>query len=518
MSTPHAAQRHDAQPQAQGLADLVSSTHRAGEVWVSSPFDGTLVGTLPASSDEDVHSAVAAARDAHQEWAARPVAERVAPLLEFRELVLQHSEELLDLVQLETGKARSSALEEIADIVLWSSYLVHHGPRALRSQRRSSAFPLLTRTTEHHKPIGVVGVITPWNYPLTLPVTDSLPALLAGNAVVLKPDEQTSHTALRLLSLLRHAGIPEDLMQIVVGSGPEAGAALVDCADYLMFTGSSATGARVAARCAERLIGFSGELGGKNPMLILDDADTSRAAATAAQSCFSNAGQLCVSIERIYIHDSVWEEFTTRFLRRVSQLKLAPGLTWQADVGSLISEQQLKVVAEHVEDAVEKGATVLTGGKPRPDLGPFFYEPTVLTDVTEQMALHSTETFGPVVSLYRVTSEEEAIAAANDSPYGLNASVFSAKRGPAVARRLQTGSVNINDGYAASWISLDAPMGGMKRSGVGRRHGTQGILKYTESQTVARQRFASVARPAGVGRRLWAQMMLRGINVLKRLR
>lgn len=518
MTESEIAQSSRARYLTRGLAGTVSSQRRAGEIEVRSPFDGTLLGVLPRSADSDVRAAVEDARRAQESWAARPVAERIAPMLRFRELVLSHTEELLDLAQLETGKARSSALEEIADITLWVSYLTRHGPGALRKRRRSSAFPLLTRTTEYHTPIGVVGVITPWNYPVTLPVTDSLPALLAGNAVVLKPDEQTSHTALLLVRLLQQAGIPEDLMQVVLGSGPEAGSALVDCADYIMFTGSSATGAQVATHCAERLIGFSGELGGKNPMLILEDADITRAATTAAQTCFSNAGQLCVSTERIYVHESVWEEFTSTFLRGVSRLKLASGLTWQADMGSLISQSQLETVTDHVQDALAKGATVLAGGTPRPDLGPFFYEPTVLTDVTDRMVLHSEETFGPVVSLYPVSSEEEAVSAANNSPYGLSASVFSRKRGPEVARLLRAGSVNINDSYAAAWISLDAPMGGMKKSGMGRRHGQQGILKYTESQTVAQQRVTSVVRPRGIGRELWAKMMLRGISVLKRLR
>lgn len=502
----------------ENLARLVSTRGLSGEYQVLCPFDSSLVGRLPRSSAGDVQDAVDSARIAQKEWAERPLTERTALITCFRDLVLEHSEELLDLVQLETGKARSSALEEIADIVLWSSHLAHHGPRTLRSRRRSSAFPLITGTVEHRTPVGVVGVITPWNYPLTLPATDSLPALLAGNAVVLKPDEQTSHTALRLLNLLQEAGLPENLMQIVLGSGPETGPALVDHADYIMFTGSSTTGAQVGARCAERLIGFSGELGGKNPMLVLEDADVARTAKSAAQACFSNAGQLCVSIERIYVHESVWDQFTTQFLRHTRRLKLAAGLTWQADMGSLISADQLRRVTERVEEAVAQGAALMAGGSARPDLGPYFFEPTVLTDVSEEMVLHREETFGPVVSLYRVASEDEAVAAANDTEYGLNASVFSRRRGPAVARRLHAGSVNINDGYSASWIAFGAPMGGVKKSGMGRRHGAEGILKYTESQTVAVQRLGSTIRPAGMSREFWAKMMLRGVKALKHLR
>lgn len=510
----HSDERDDAA----GLAALVTSSGTHGTVEVRCPFDQAPVGSLPASSPADVQRAVASARVAQQEWAQWSLQDRAALIIRFRELVLERTNELLDSAQTETGKARISAVEEIADIVLWSSYLARRGPRMLRPRRRGSAFPLITSATEHRVPVGVVGVITPWNYPLTLPVTDSLPALLAGNAVILKPDEQTSHTALRVVALLREAGLPENLMQVAVGPGEQTGAAVVDHCDYIMFTGSSATGQTVAARCGERLVGFSGELGGKNPMLVLDDADVPRAAAAAAQACFSNAGQLCVSIERIYVADAVWDQFTTALIRRVRRLTLAPGLIWEADIGSLIGPDQLSAVAQHVDDAVAQGAEVLTGGGARPDLGPYFYEPTVLTGITENMLAHSNETFGPVVGLYRVADDEEAIAAANDSPYGLNASVFSRRRGTEVAKRLRAGSVNINDGFAASWIAMDAPMGGSGRSGVGRRHGREGLLKYTEAQTVALQRLASAARPRGVGHKQWAQMMLRGINVLKRQR
>lgn len=513
MSTPAEHTPDDA-----GLSALVTSSGASGTVEIRCPFDQTLVGSLPVSSGSDVQQAVAAARVAQQGWKSWSVQDRAAVIIRFRELVLDRTDDLLDSVQSETGKARISGVEEIADITLWSSYLARKGPGVLRPRRRGTAFPLISSATEHRVPVGVVGVITPWNYPLTLPVTDSLPALLAGNAVVLKPDEQTSHTALRVLALLHEAGLPRDVMQVVVGPGEQTGAAVVDHCDYVMFTGSSATGQQVATRCGERLIGFSGELGGKNPMLVLDDADVPRAAKTAAQACFSNAGQLCVSIERIYVADAVWDQFTRAFVRRTRQLTLAPGLIWESDVGSLIGPDQLATVSRHVDDALSKGANALTGARPRPDLGPYFYEPTILTGVTEDMLAYREETFGPVVSLYRVADDAQAVAAANDSPYGLNASVFSRHRGQDVATALRSGGVNINDGFAASWIAMDAPMGGVGRSGVGRRHGSEGILKYTEAQTVAVQRVASAARPRGVPHAQWAQMMLRGINVLKRQR
>lgn len=485
---------------------------------VTCPFDGTEVGQLVRSTPEQISEAFAAAREAQRNWAEVPVDKRLEVIRRFADLVSEHQDQLLDLTQRETGKARISAAEELADIGLWTNYLVGHGAAALRTKPRQGGFPLLTKTYERRVPVGVVGVITPWNYPLTLPMTDSLPALLAGNGVVLKPDEQTSHTALLLVDLLRQAGLPEDLLAVVLGSGEEAGAEVVDRADYVMFTGSSATGSVVAQRCAQRLIGFSGELGGKNPMLVLEDADVSQAANAAVNSCFANTGQLCMSIERIYVHSSQWDEFTAVLLKRVRGLRLVSGLSWKADVGSLVGPAQLSRIAERVDEAVEAGAEVLTGGRARPDIGPYFYEPTLLTGVTEGMRVHREETFGPVVSLYRVDSEEEAVTAANDTEYGLLASVWSRQRGDEVAQQLRAGSVNINDGHTAAWASMDAPMGGFGRSGIGRRHGHEGITKYTEAQTVARQRLAPVARPSGVSQKQWARMMMRGVRTLRSIR
>lgn len=499
-------------------ARTAADDRAGGTFTVHCPFDGSEVGRLQRSSAAQIEKAFSTAAAAQAHWAEVPVQQRIEVIRRFADLVAENQDALLDLVQRETGKARLSAAEELADIGLWTNYLVRHGASALRDRSHQGAFPVLTRTYERRVPVGVVGVITPWNYPLTLPVTDSLPALLAGNAVVLKPDEQTSHTALEVLRLLRAAGLPEDLMQVVLGSGADAGAAVVERADYVMFTGSSATGETVAVRCAQRLIGFSGELGGKNPMLVLEDADVQRAVRSAVHTCFSNTGQLCVSIERIYVHTSLWEEFTQQLVKRVNSLRIGPGLNWKNDVGSLIGPAQLQAVSDHVEDALAHGAEVLAGGRARPDLGPYFYEPTLLAGVTEQMQAYRHETFGPVVSLYRVESEEEAVAAANDTEYGLLASVWSREHGDRIARQLRAGNVNINDGHAAAWASMGAPMGGFGRSGVGRRHGAEGITKYTEAQTVAHQRLMPVAPLPGVSNRNWAGMMQRGVRALRRIR
>lgn len=508
---------HDgAGPPGDGLAVLVASSGRLGSTTIRGPFDDAVVGSLPLSSDEDVDAAFRVGRVAQRDWAARPMSDRVAVFRRFAELVLDERSALLDVIQRETGKARLSAFEEVADVSRWASYAAHSGPGHLRERRRPGAFPMLTRTHERFVPRGVVGIITPWNYPFTLPAGDAIPALLAGNAVVLKPDSQTPHTALFALELLRRAGLPDDLMQIVVGPGSRIGPAMIERADFMMFTGSTETGRTVAQGCASQLIGFSAELGGKNPMPVLADADVERAAAGAVNACFSNSGQLCISIERIHVHRDVWDAFVPAFLERVRAMRLAPGLGWDPDMGSLTGPDQLQKVTAHVRDAVELGATVLTGGKARPDLGPYFHEPTVLTGVRPGMAVAREETFGPVVSLYRVDSDEEAIAAANDTEYGLNASVWSRRRGPAAARRLQAGTVNINEGYAAAWASHASPMGGMKASGMGRRHGAEGFQKFAEPQTIATQRLVPVGGPPGLGHERWSQVLSAGVRILNR--
>jgi succinate-semialdehyde dehydrogenase/glutarate-semialdehyde dehydrogenase len=387
-------------------------------------------------------------------------------------------------------------------------------PRLLRPRRRGGAIPLLTKTFEHHRPVGVVGIINPWNYPFNLPASDGAQALLAGNAVVLKPDSQTPFTALLLAELLTEAGLPAGLFQVLPGSGAELGPALVAGVDYLMFTGSTAVGRKLAGACAERLIGFSGELGGKNPLLVLDDADLAVAAAGTVHGAFANTGQVCVGIERAYIHASVYDEFVDRLVKEVSGLRVGVGYDWTLDVGSLSSARQLAAVSAHVEDAVAKGATVLAGGHARPDLGPYCYEPTVLAGVTPDMLLCREETFGPVLAVYRVASDDEAVERANDSRYGLNASVWSASRGPEVAARLRTGTVNVNEGFAAAWGSHAAPMGGMGESGIGRRHGDHGLLKYTEPQTISVQRLHRIAPPRRLGNEGYANVMTTAIRLL----
>ncbi|MGM0385779.1 MAG: succinic semialdehyde dehydrogenase [Actinomycetota bacterium] len=498
------------------LAALVTAAHDRARRANHCPFDGSVIGEVPICMPGDVTAAVARARAAQRDWVARPMRERTAVARRYHDLVLARQEELLDLVQLESGKSRASAHEEVSDLAATAIYYARTAAIHLRSRWREGAVPFLTTTVVHHHPKGVVGIISPWNYPLTLATSDALPALLAGNGVVLKPDRQTPFTALAAVELLYEAGLPRDLFQVVTGEGPVLGPTIIGSVDFLMFTGSTATGRIIAEQCGRRLIGFSAELGGKNPMIVLADADIKAAARHAVHACFSNSGQLCISIERIYVEEAVYDRFAAAFAGHVRAMRLAPGLDWDADMGSMVSEAQLEIVGRHVGDAVAKGARVLAGGRARPDLGPLFFEPTVLEGVTEDMEVAHAETFGPVVSLYRVRDEAEAIARANDSEYGLNAAIWSsARHGSEVAPRLQVGTANVNEGFAAAWGSFDAPMGGWKASGVGRRHGREGIVKYTETQTVAVQRAMTIRAPHGMGAERWASLMSAGLKVLK---
>jgi len=454
---------------------------------VTSPLTGGVIGEVPLGTAEDVAAAVAECRRVQQRWAQTPARDRAAVLLRYHDLVLDHQEELLDLIQAENGKARVWAFEEILDQAVTARYYARLAPRALKPHRRLTALPGLVSATEHHVPKGVVGVISPWNYPLVLAVSDALAALVAGNGIVIKPDSQTPFTAIRAFELLEEAGLPKGLVQIVTGPGTEVGTAIISSTDYVMFTGSTATGRTIGGQAGERLIGFSAELGGKNAMVITSDADLDRTVEGATVACFANTGQLCISIERIYVDQAIASTFTNRFAERVGALKLGAEQSYGAEVGALASQAQLDKLREHLDDAVAKGATVLAGGRARPDLGPFFHEPTVLADVTADMAVYREETFGPLVALYPYATVAEAIEQVNDSEYGLNASVYcgDVKKGTAIAEQLMAGTVNVNDGYSSGWASVDAPMGGMKASGVGRRHGRDGLLKYTESQTVA---------------------------------
>lgn len=471
------------------IDDLVGdlSSSRSTQTTIQAPFTGEALHDLPTSTVEDVAAAADRGRLAQLDWQAQGFAHRRAVLLRAHDLILDRREALLDAIQSETGKTRGQAFEELFQAASVARYYAVSARGALAPHRRRSAIPTVIQTRVRYRPFGLVGVVTPWNYPLSLAAMDVLPALAAGNAVLQKADNQGALTILSLRRAFVDAGIPADLWAVVTGDGAAIGNAVNDAADYVCFTGSTATGTHVGIRAATALRGASLELGGKNPMIVLDDVDPARAARSAVYACFSSMGQLCVSIERIYVLRPVSDAFIAEFVARTKALVQGAAFDYSTDVGSLTLPSQLERVERHVKDAVAKGATVLAGGTARPDLGPLFYEPTVLTGVTEEMECSGNETFGPVVAITVVDTVDEAVLAANSSPFGLNASVFSdsRRRGRELAAAIEAGSVNINEGYRATFSSVDAPMGGLKKSGLGRRNGPEGILRFVESQTIA---------------------------------
>ena len=482
-------------------------------------FTGRELTTIPVGTADDVTAAFARARTAQAQWARRPVKDRAAVIARFGELVARNRDFLMDVAQAETGKARSAAQEEIVDMILNSRYYAREATKLLSPKRVQGLLPGFVKTVVNHHPKGVIGVISPWNYPMALSISDSIPALVAGNAVVVKPDSQTPYCTLANAELLYQAGLPRDLFAVVPGPGSVVGTAIVEHCDYLMFTGSTATGRTLAEQCGRRLIGFSAELGGKNPMIVTKDADLDTAAKAATRACFSNAGQLCISIERIYVEREAAGEFTAKFGERVRSMNLSAAYDFTADMGSLISEDQIKTVSGHVDDARAKGAKVIAGGNARPDIGPLFFEPTVLTGVTDEMECARNETFGPLVSIYPVDSVAEAIEKANDTEYGLNASVWAGSKseGEAIAAQINSGTVNVDEGYALAFGSTAAPMGGMKASGVGRRHGADGILKYTESQTVSTARVLNLDPPLGIPQTFWQKALTPLVQTIQKL-
>ncbi len=439
----------------------------------------------------DVEAAVQRGRKAQASWQQTSFAERACVLYRLRDLLLDEGDKLADILTAETGRPRA----EVYGIELF--YLCNaigswakKSAGYLRPEKIRPHFPLMKfkRVISTYAPRGVIGVISPWNFPLVMSLGEALPALMAGNAVVIKPSELTPLSALFGGEIAAKAGFPENLLQIVIGRGA-TGEALVDHADMIAFTGSVETGRRVMRRAAERLIPVSLELGGKDPMIVLKDADLDRAAGACVWGALMNCGQTCISIERVYVEASVHQQFTDKVLERVRAIRQGASEN-EVDIGCMTSEEQLKTVATQVEEAVAKGAKVRTGGRRNPGLLGYYYEPTVLTDVTQSMSIMANETFGPVIPIVKVKDAEDALHWANDSRYALSASIFSRDKAAAwqLAQRLQSGSVCINDSLV-NFIIPDAPMGGSKESGFGHRHGAEGIRKFCQQKTIVVDRF-----------------------------
>jgi acyl-CoA reductase-like NAD-dependent aldehyde dehydrogenase len=460
-----------------------------GKIVSVNPATGEILREFECADESEVLVAVERARTAQPAWADLGLQRRIAVLREFQGKLYERKSAVAAAITREVGKPLAEALvTEVLVVLDAARFLIDNAFRLLRDEpvpHGNLATKLKTGRLVR-EPHGVIGIISPWNYPFSIPATETLAALVAGNTVVLKPSELTPLVALELASLLYAAGVPRDVFQVVVGEGA-AGAALVRSPiDKLVFTGSVTTGKRIAAAAADRLLAVVLELGGKDPMLVLDDADVDVASSAAVWGAFVNAGQACLSVERCYVHRSLYERFAEACASKAQKLRVGNGMDPNTDVGPMIHERQVRIVESHVEDAKARGARILTGGSRRHELRSNFYAPTILTEVTHEMRIMREETFGPVLPIMSFDDDQQAIRLANDSEYGLAASVFTrdSDRGERVAHRIHAGTVMVNDVISCFGIS-EAPHGGVKASGVGRTHGRFGLeemvrLKYLD--------------------------------------
>lgn len=467
-------------------------THKIASV---DPATGEVLGQLECADEVRVNAAVARARAGQPAWAELGVKHRVAVLRAFQQKLHANKSEVAAAITREAGKPVAEALvTEVLVVLDAARFLVEHAGRLLRDEPlpHGSLATKLKRGILVREPHGVIGIISPWNYPFSIPATDALAALVAGNAVVLKPSELTPLVALKLAELLHGADVPKDVFQVVIGETATGAALLQSEIDKLVFTGSVQTGKRIAAAAAERLLPIVLELGGKDPMIVLDDADIDVASSAAMWGAFVNAGQACLSVERCYAHRNLYGAFAEACARKAKQLRVGNGMDVDTEIGPLIHERQVQIVAAHVEDAKARGARVLAGGERLVELGPNFYTPTVLADVTHEMRIMREETFGPVLPIMAFDDDDEAVRLANDSEYGLAASIWTrdSRRGERLARRVHAGTVMVNDVISCFGIS-EAPHGGVKASGIGRAHGRFGLeemvgVKYLDSDRMPR--------------------------------
>jgi acyl-CoA reductase-like NAD-dependent aldehyde dehydrogenase len=469
-------------------AQSTNGASARAEIAVENPATGQVIATVPDLTADDVKEIVARARTAQLGWEALGFDGRARIMRRAQKWLLDNAERVIETIVSETGKTHEDA--QLAEISYGASafgFWAKNAEGYLADEKVKSSSPMVIgrKLISRHRPLGVIGVIGPWNYPLTNSFGDCIPALMAGNAVVLKPSEITPLTSMLMAEALRECGLPENVFQVATGRG-ETGAALIDEVDMVMFTGSTRTGKKVMERAAQTLTPVSLELGGKDPMIVLSDADVERAANAATYYSMQNGGQTCISIERVYVEAPVYDEFVAKVTEKVRALRQGDpgGGPGTVEVGAVTFPPQFDIVDDHVQDALKKGARAVVGGKGRRENG-MFYEPTVLVDVDHTMKAMTEETFGPTLPIMKVTDAEEAVRLANDSPYGLGASVFSKDiaRAEAVARRIESGAVVVNDAML-NYSALELPMGGWKASGLGSRHGAGGIRKYCRQQSI----------------------------------
>lgn len=463
------------------------------------PATGKVLGEFARTLPADLLSIVARARAAQTAWRDVPVEKRCAQLQVLRERMMASRDALADAVVAESGKPRVEAL--FADLFVsldTAQYFAKNGARLLRSERvpHHSTAAKAKSGRLVNDPVGVIGIISSWNYPLAIPMSQIIPAVAAGNAVVCKTSDFTPQCGALIEKLFRDAGFPKDLVTIVQGGG-EVGQALIEAApDKIMFTGSVATGRRVAEACAKKLIPSVLELGGKDAMLVLADASLEVAASAAVWGSYTNCGQVCLSVERLFVERSVEEKLVSLCVEKTKKLRVGPGNDPSTDVGPLIRPQHVQRMSDLINDAVTRGARVLCGGTPRLDLGPNFFAPTVIAGVNSSMRLFQEETFGPILAVQSVANADEAIARANDSGFALAASVWTGDpaRGQAVASRLRAGAVMVND--AISYFAIaEAPHGGCGASGWGRTHGKAGLLEMVQPKYIDIDRLPSREKP-----------------------